>query len=302
MLNQDIIIQRLALIKQLYQIGCEQAKQVESIAVFSILSFHDSIEMFLRLLVEHKDIKKEEIGFMKYFDKLPELTMKESMRALNEKRVNLKHKGILPGKPEIEKSRINTADFFDQNTITQFDINFSEISLIDLVTYTEVRKYLKLAEECLMNNNTKDCIGNSAFAFNELLSQYEKSKTSEFGRSPFFFGSDFSFHNISFLVTDPRNAFDKNFSKFVKYVNESLEEIRNAVKITSFGIDYKKFIKFQMLTPKVFRGYKDNLELDYWRNKKVNKDNCQFCIDFVIYAAMTLQEFDFDIESLEVDE
>jgi hypothetical protein len=49
MLNPAIIILRLSLIKQLFQIGCEQSKQSESIAGFSLLSFHDNIEMFLKL-------------------------------------------------------------------------------------------------------------------------------------------------------------------------------------------------------------------------------------------------------------
>jgi len=302
MLNPDIIIQRLSHIKQLYQIGCEQSKQAESIAIFSLLSFHDSVEMFLKLLAEHKDIQKKDIGFMSYFDILPGLTLKESMRTLNDKRVNLKHKGLLPAKSEIEKSRINVTDFFEQNTITQFGINFSEISLIDLVIYTEVRNYLKLAEECLMNNNTKDCLGNSAFAFNELLAQYEKSKTSEYSNSPFYFGPAFPFHITSFSLPDPRDTSARDFTNFVNYVNESLFVIRNAVKITSFGIDYKKFIKFKILTPAVQRGYDDTLYLNLWGTKKINRYNCQYCIDFVIYAAMTLQEFDFDLKSLEIVE
>jgi hypothetical protein len=159
-----------------------------------------------------------------------------------------------------------------------------------------------LAEKCLINNNTNDCLGNSAFAFNELLSIYSKSKTSEFGSSPFFFGADYSFHNIPSMITDPRNTSERNLNKFVKYVNQSLEEIRNAVEITSFGIDYKKFIKFKILTPTVERSYDDKMYLNRWGTKKTNKDNCQFCIDFVIYAATTLQEFDFDLKSLEIDE
>ena len=54
MLNREIIIKRLALIKHLYRIGAEQSRQLETIASFSILSLHDSIEMFLKLLAEHK--------------------------------------------------------------------------------------------------------------------------------------------------------------------------------------------------------------------------------------------------------
>lgn len=297
MLNQDILIQRLSHIKQLYQIGCEQSKQVESIAVFSLLAFHDSIEMFLKLLTEHKEINSTQFNFLDYWDNIPNLTLKESMRNLNNRRVNLKHKGLLPAKSEIEISRINAIDFFEQNTINQFGINFSDISLIDLVAYTEVKKYLKIAEERLANNNNDECISNTACAFVELLSTYEQNKSYFLGHSPFFFGRDLSF--LSSISIEPS---DRNLSEFIDNVKESIEEIRKAVKITSLGIDYKKYAKFKILTPSVLKTSRETMHVQFWRNKKINKVDCQFCIDFVIYAAMTLQEFDFDIGSLEIDD
>lgn len=297
MLNQEIVTQRLTHIKQLYRIGCEQSFQVESIAVFSLLAFHDSIEMFLKLLSEHQEINSSKFNFLDYWDAIPNLTLKESMRNLNSRRVNLKHKGLLPAKSEIEISRINTTDFFEQNTVTQFGVQFNEISLVNLVVYPEVKKFLKIAEECLSNNDSEQCIANVACAFNELITTYENNKSHFYGQSPFFFGEDLSFHNSFFLKIS-----DDTLAGFVDKVKESIEAIRDAIKITSFGIDYEKFTKFKILTPSVLRTMDGTMHLQFWRNKKINKTNCQFCIDFVIYAAMTLQEFDFDIDSLEVGE
>lgn len=37
---------------------------------------------------------KGENVFMDYWNKIPELTLKESMRILKERRVNIKHKGL----------------------------------------------------------------------------------------------------------------------------------------------------------------------------------------------------------------
>ncbi len=42
MIDRTILINRLAKIKYLYNIGLEQSKQVGVFAGFSILSFHDS--------------------------------------------------------------------------------------------------------------------------------------------------------------------------------------------------------------------------------------------------------------------
>lgn len=85
-MKKEILIKRLSIIKLLYHIGYEQSKQSESIAFYSILSFHDSIEMFLKLACELKNIQADKLSFIEYWDKLPNLTLKEEMRAFNARR------------------------------------------------------------------------------------------------------------------------------------------------------------------------------------------------------------------------
>lgn len=300
MLNIQLLYKRLSLIKQLINIGIEQSHQSESIAVFSLLAFHDSIEMFLRLLCEHKNIKSEKIDFMKYWDLVPELTLKESMRNLNARRVNLKHKGLLPAKSEIEISRVNTVDFFEQNTYTQFGINFSEISLIGLVNYINVKKYLEISQDALDNDTTEKCIENVAFAFDELLFTYEENKGH--WKSPFHFGKDMTFQTSFFMGLNGSGFSElEKLGRFVDDVNESLKGIQKAIKINCLGIDYKEYIKFDYLTPNVIRWDKGSLQAEMYGKKKWTKENCQYCIDFVIKSALKLQEFDFDINNLEVN-
>jgi len=294
MLNREILIKRLALIKHLYKIGIEQSKQFETIASFSILSLHDSIEMFLKLLAEHKNIKSESFSFLDYWTNIPTLTLKESMRNLNARRVNIKHKGLLPSKADIEISRVNTTDFFEQNTITQFGIEWNDISLLTLIQYDNVRQHLEKAQQSLDENKIEDCIELSAIAFDELIYTYEDSKSSYFGNSPFYFGKNLSFLNSFFMgISD-----DRKMSEFVDKVKDSLDGIQKAVKILSFGIDYKKFAKFKMLTPIVHRMVGGKHVAQIWGRKKWTKENCQYCIDFVLDSSLKLQEFDFDINEL----
>ncbi|MGI6341991.1 MAG: hypothetical protein ACOXZ9_03300 [Bacteroidales bacterium] len=290
MLNQEIIIKRLALIKHLYKIGVELSRQFETIAAFSILSLHDSVEMFLKLLAEHKDIKSENFNFLDYWTKIPELTLKESMRNLNTRRVNIKHKGLLPSKADIEISRVNTTDFFEQNTIIHFDVEWKDISLLTLIQYDKVRQYLEKAQQALEENKIEDCIESAAIAFDELLYTYEDSKSSFFGSSPFYFCENIESHYIE------KN--DGNMLEFVDKLKKSLNNIQKALKILSFGIDYKKFVKFKLLTPIVRRTMGGIYVTEIWGKKKWTKENCQYCIDFVLDSSLKLQEFDFDINEL----
>ena len=199
MLNNEIIIKRLALIKHLYKIGLEQSNQVETVSVFSILSFHDCIEMFLKLIAEHHNIKSDNFNFLDYWKHIPSLTLKESMRNLNARRVNIKHKGLLPSKSDIEISRVNTTDFFEQNVITQLGVNFNDISLLTLISYGNVRTHLENAQAALEKNEIEKCIEKSAIAFDDLLYTYEESKSNFFRNSPFFFGEDLAFHSSFFM-------------------------------------------------------------------------------------------------------
>lgn len=294
MLNDEMLIKRLALIKYLYSIGLEQSRQIETLASFSILSFHDSIEMFLNLIAEHLGIKTENCRFLEYWDKIPRLTLKESMSKLNTRRVNIKHKGIFPSKSDVEISRVNTTDFFEQNVIIQCGIDFNDISLLSLISYENVRLLLEDAQKALNKSQNETCIEKVAFAFYELLNTYENSKRNIFSNSPFFIGKSLNF-NKSFH----REFVDKKMEDFFNNVKESIEEMQKAIKIISFGIDYKRFVKFKTLTPNIIKTMDENRIGSLRFKKKWTKENCQYCIDFVLESSLKLQEFDFDSKDLE---
>lgn len=57
------------------------------------------------------------------------------MKRLNKARVQLKHYGTSPSKLDIEAFRATVTNFFDENTPKIFGIDFSSVSLVDLVTY-----------------------------------------------------------------------------------------------------------------------------------------------------------------------
>ena len=83
MFNQVIILQWLALIKHLYRIEVDQSRQFETIAPFSILSLHDSIEMYLKLLAELKNLKAANFRFLDYWDNIEAFPLQASLRRAN---------------------------------------------------------------------------------------------------------------------------------------------------------------------------------------------------------------------------
>lgn len=293
-MNKEVIIKRLAIAKYLYKQGYAQSQQAESIAFTCILHFHDAVEIFLKLAAENANIKSDQFRFLQYWDEIPTLTFKESMRHLNERRVNLKHKGILPAKQDLEISRVNVGDFFEQNCKTQFGIDFADISLFNLISYLPVRNFLELAQNHLDKHELPDAIENASYAFHDLLDIYEQTKISIYHTSPFLFGERTTFWSNSL---DALRELDRGLADNLNKLSSSVNAMQESIKIMSLGIDYRKFSMFKLLTPTVTKvGEKYYAEL--FDDKKWTKENCQFCIDFVMESSLKLQDFDFDVNHL----
>lgn len=294
----ELTTKRLAVIKQLYLHGVEQSYEVEPMNGFSILSFHDSVEMFMKLCAEVKGVKIDRsVNFGDYFPKLPDLQCNATMAILNNKRVNLKHYGELPSKLDIEISRANVTDFFERNTPIFFDTQFDNISLISLVKYESVREYLEKSLSDIALNNYKDSITNSQIAFKELLTKHKDENSIRFNSSPFRMTQDFSFLNSFFMGIRKDN---RKMSEFVDNVGKSFEEIENTVSIIGFGIDYKKYCKFKLLEPfmhlSINDGKRDYVTYDGLPDNRIcDKKNASFCFNFVIDSALKLQAFNIDI-------
>lgn len=291
MLSSEIIIRRLALIKYLYKIGEQQSKQAETIAGFSILAFHDCIEMFLLLVAEHNDVKSDNISFMGFWDKFPNLTLKESMRAVKDRRVSAKHKGQFPSKSDIDISRISVTDFLEQNSKIQFGIEFKDVSLLDLIKNEQVKDYLKKAQEYIQTNKFNESIIYSGIAFEELIHFYESNKRLMNYSEIFDLGEKVG-HKYEALV----GRDDKCGYRWFKEITDTTNKLRDLLKITGYGIDYRQYSVFKYLIPNYYKDANNNYSILPSTNYiKMTLENCQFCIDFVIESAIILQKFDFDI-------
>jgi len=297
-MDKELLIKRLTIIKLLYKIGLAQSQNSELTSFFSILSFHDSIEMFLKLAAEAKG-KQDCQHFMEYWDKIPGLTLKETMRNLNNRRINLKHKGLIPGKIEIETSRVNATDFFQQNTPLIFGLNFSDISLFNLIKFSKPKEYLILAQSGLDNGKIEVCIEEVTKAFYELLYAYKETKRDWVNKTHFDLVERVKYPSKSYSF-DNETKNDKILEDLFEKVNKNFERLENAFEVVSLGLDYRKYIMFKILTPISHRFSDGRYHLEIFGEKNWTKENCQFLIDFVLESALKLQEFDFDFENLDI--
>ena len=290
------ILKRLSFIKYLYQLGMRQSKQKTPQNSISILMFHDSIELFLQLSTEYLSASpRTNIGFMEYWgfinQKLQgqQLSQKNQMNRLNRARVNLKHHGILLNESDIESFRVNTSDFFTDNCSIVFGINFSEISLIDLIDNSDVKDLVRDAVNYYEQNNIKRALEHFSLSFKVLIYDFEEKF--QVYRSQLF-GIE------NFIPNCEDDAIRSDLDK----ISYALDNIQYKLKYLIYGIDVKNVIKFFLLTPEVtfirtdFRNYQIDIPLPFYKEKEnlYSRDQLEFCKDFIINCALKLQEFDFD--------
>jgi len=217
------------------------------------------------------------------------LSQKASMKRLNKARVNLKHNGILLNKSDIEAFRVNVKDFFEENTKLVFNINFSEISMIELIQNSEVRKILKDAQDFWTSKHYKEALERIGIAFNILISDYDHMI--------------FDFEDLN--ESDFKGE-EIDLSEGIKELNKILGKIQLTLKLLSLKIDSTKYTKFHYLTPALYPG-KDiyGKYSTYWsfvNQKEFNQEQVNFCLDFIIDCALKLQEYNSDLKDLSLEE
>lgn len=273
----------------------------------AVLTLQDAVEMFLLLACEHLNAGVDErTNFEKYFvladavltgQGRSALSGKASMMRLNKARVGLKHYGNYPAVEQLEDFRSATASFLEDNTRLVFDVEFNAISMVDLVTCKEAQQSLREAEALVRQSNYPDAIGKIALAYHQLIQDYERTKLKHGYRSAFQFSESFRFVRGRHLVSSV-GVKEREFERFVDNVATSIDALADAVRVLSFGLDYRRFARFDALTPRVWHVLGGMTNVAPPSIPGTTEEECRFCFDFVIDAAIRLQEFEFELGSL----
>jgi hypothetical protein len=291
----SVTINRLALIKYLANQAMKETTLAEPLNGFSILSFHDAIELFLNLICEEKNIKIPN-SFMDYWTEIDKniqpdrLSHKTSMQKLNKARVVFKHHGIIPSKIDIESFKVMTESFFNENYIKFFTVELNDISLVELIRNRKSKSHLMEAEKAFEMKQMEECLINLAKSFGYLLVDYESNKKDSHYKSPFNFNNAFS------SMRQVPNKIDYETKKFLTSIASSIEKIQNVLRLITLGIDYKQYVKFAAITPNFHVLANGEILNAQILRKSISKDDFELCRDFIIETALKLQETDFKLD------
>src|SRR5690606_17621270 len=124
----------------------------------------------------------------------------------------------------------------------------------------------------------------------------KNSKNSEYTFSnPFELIEKISFNNSG--RGENKTPIDGKLKDTFKKINENFTKIGDTLQVVSLGIDYKKYVKFSLLSPRFYKTTFGDYNF-YGNDKEWSYTECEFFIDFVLDSALVLQEFDFSFSEL----
>jgi hypothetical protein len=294
-----LTVQRLAFIRFLYEHGVGQANEPEPLSATAVLSLHDAVELFLRLAAEQLRVNlPTNVQFAEYWTKLQaglpantELPSKNAMDRMNRLRVALKHHGTIPSFSAIDQARGDVTTFLTDATLLVFGITFASIDLIDMVARKETAELLRAAQT---HADAGDFVAGAAglvIAFNDLINHYALRSSYESGDRLSFGPTLGEYRSPAFPHDDVLTALER--------VTTVATGMQQALRLIALGIDYRRFVEFDALTPRV-QGPFSKGDIYYTvtaAHENLTEQGYQTCRRFVIESALQAAKADAALDA-----
>ncbi|MFE3202216.1 hypothetical protein [Embleya sp. NPDC059237] len=303
-------IQRLAFIRHLYEQGVEQASRPEALSATAILSFHDAVELFVKLAADHLGVNmKTKAALAEYWTELDRvlapdvLPSKNAMGRLNTMRNSLKHDGTHPSPRAIPQVQADVTTFLTDACSLALDVDFASVDLSDLVQRPETVAHLAEAGGYADAGDLPAAMATLLAAVEELVWHYTRWRPA--GQSPFWFGPTLPLPGPARVPRSTGRGYDMVQPTHREYGQaQATLELQNAMRLMSLGIDYRRFARLRFLAPRLERGTEGQIYFDAGRvvPGQLNFQDYQFGRLFVIEAAIQAAQSDALLMRMDADE
>jgi len=308
---------RLAFIRLLYLQGIEQYRQPRPLSAASILTFHDTTELFLILAADHMQAGpvSRDGSLLQYWTVLRprrgftgvELSGQHGIARLISVRNDLKHLGALPSAEAVDDARSSVTGFLEDNTPKVFGLEFASIDMADLVPQDGARARLNAAATAEAAGDRKEAMAELSEAFAGLFVPYAGrpfGSAEAYGFGPdikggpgFPIGMGQALNTIGSQIRSNQarglEAIGRKVYENIAKLNDVVVAIQRGMRVMAVGLDYARYNRFDQLTPKVYgTGEHRQVEADW--DYAPSRDEYDYCVQFVITVALRLAELEAD--------
>ena len=278
-------MEQLLLSKRLFLSGANYSEKSDSISAgIAISMFQDSVEALLWHLIKELDLQvRDNESFTRYFDKidgippnegLSKLPLRAKMLELNKARVNFKHYGNLPDPSEARKFRTYTEDFLTLTMEGYCSISFDSLTLVELITFSDVKGCLREAESFLSEGDTERALQEVSKAKKMLLSKFHGY-----------------FPEVDRNLSKADELIGARHSGPFKFISKYLERNRESSIITMLGIPLKDYVLTQRVLPSAVQMMAGNWRFShgFGSRRVIGLDEATKAKDLVVNLAIKAQ-------------
>ncbi len=285
---------RLAYLRLLLARAAEESRLAPPYYFDSVNRLHDVAEMFLALAAQQHSLRLPK-DFNGYWDLLAgplgrPLGYRTQTERFSKVRVAWKHYGAEPGMTEVEAARGAVMGLLEDECESLFGVKLSDIGLTQFVSPAAARALVMAAEDAWKAGVEDDAFGDLAEAFDVMIDDYVSRKQRDYRSSLLSELPDFTF-------AKPRGL-DRDLERILEKLIEGVKSVNTATVLIGLGVDLRRLSRFRMLTPKVIRyamGHRGTHEQT--RRSPRTDEDFNYCRDFLVSAAISLAEFDFDFDA-----
>ncbi|MFD6691324.1 hypothetical protein [Micromonospora aurantiaca (nom. illeg.)] len=292
---------RLAFIRYLHRLADAQAQLPDPQSAVSLLLLHDAVESLLLLVADHYGLASPKFeDYWKVLNpKVPGgLTGFRGMQRLHRSRNDLKHNGVVPSSATITLAGSDAAAFMSATVQAVFAVDYTDVSMVDVVSQAKVRAELRAAEVEHSGGKTRLAMVKLRDAFNELFDPHrggrDLSRTQR-DRSPFAFGPDMwasaPAHGVKRALErllDDGSGTNSQVAEQVAASVDSARLMRPAMRMVALGLDFPTYLRFDFLVPHLMVTLHGKRIYLAPKGYAPTDEEFAFCLEFVVTAALRL--------------
>jgi hypothetical protein len=291
------IAKRLAFLRMVYEQGMQQSRLPAPLNATALLSFHDSVELFLVLVGDHLRAQLDrKTNFLDYWDRLKkapngvQLSLHTGMRRLNDHRNGLKHAGNMPTPDVLDQARADVTAFFDDNVPRVFGgLSFDSIDMSDVIPQDEVRAEAKEASKHASDGSLALAMMSLSYAYTVLM---QNRAVRDFG--PPLRKESFFTRNLESAFRRFGDSRTERLGARLGNVSEAVVEMQDAMRIMALGLDVHQYRRFWDLLPGI-RYYDKEKDAEVAmraaeRGQVADREEFEFCRQFLVSAALRVAE------------
>jgi hypothetical protein len=201
----------------------------------------------------------------------------------------------------VAQARADVDEFLKGNTPLVFGVDYSSLSMSDVVPQAEIRDKLRAATQADEDGNRTEAMALLLQAFHELFDPHQRQTHAAFGEEqpirPFELGGrvsrPMSERDIaSVLSLSPEQARraptrgNQSLAAQISSVTKVASATQEAVRMLGLGIDYYRYARFLALTPMYVPTFGDPNGWHAPDGYAPNDEEYEYCQQFVVEVAL----------------